>query len=212
GGCPLGWCRNGRSGDRGGILRIGGLMSYPIIAPVNGRRTSGFGPRNTNIPGATTNHRGIDIGANPRGSKPAVRSPVSGKVIAVQRTSINARGQYVIVRGPDASFLVQHMERIPTKIVKNKKVKIGQILGYMSNTAKGVNIAIHLHFEVHKHPKGRTLSVSEILSSAYAVDPEKFYPEHKQPKPWERPGEGIAMTTKHKSRHVDLKCYEEDRK
>lgn len=54
--------------------------------------------------------------------------------------------------------------------------------------------------------------MSEILSSAYAVDPEKFYPEHKQPKPWVRPGEGIAMTTKHKSRHVDLKCYEEDRK
>src|SRR5690606_26047213 len=167
------------------------------IAPVNGRRTSSFGLRNTGIPGASTNHQGVDIGGNPRGSKPDVLAPQSGRVIDVQRKVVNARGLYVMIRGADADFLVQHLDSIPKNIKVGKKVRLGQKLGVMGNTST-VKIALHLHFEVHVN--GR------------AVDPEDFYPRHGQPTPWERPGEGVRMKVKFKSRHLLLRSYFEDRK
>lgn len=192
-------------------------MSYPLIAPVNGRRTSSFGPRDTGIPGATRYHYGVDVGANPRGSKPDVLSPVAGTVLAVQRSVVDARGRYVIITGPDADFLVQHLDSIPSGIRKGKKVRIGRKIGVMGNSAKrpaGADpIAIHLHFEVHPHTKaGRANSLDDILRARTAVDPEKFYRKYRQPFPWQRPGEGVTMTPKFKSRHLRLVAYEHDRK
>ena len=48
------------------------------IMPVNGRVTSPFGPRQSPVPGASTNHLGTDLSA-PTGTP--VRSPISGKVV-----------------------------------------------------------------------------------------------------------------------------------
>lgn len=183
----------------------------PLIAPVNGRRTSGYGPRNTGIPGATTYHRGVDIGANPIGSKPPVLAPQAGRILSVHRTVTNARGKYVILRGADADYLVQHLDKIPLGIIKGRKVKIGKKLGTMGNTST-LAVGIHLHFEVHAHPANGTNTVAQILAGTRAVDPEKFYPAHGQPRPWERPGEGEVFRPKFRNRHLRLAVYKPNRK
>lgn len=183
-------------------------MPAPLIAPVNGYRTSRFGPRDTGIKGATTYHYGIDIGGV---AGHDVLAPQSGKVLAVQRKVADARGLYVIIRGTDADFLVQHLASIPSGIKVGKKVRLGQAVGVVGATST-LKLAAHLHFEVHPHPKSGTNALADILRARTAADPEKFYPKHGQPKPWERPGEGVVMRVKHKSKHLVMRSYFEDRK
>ncbi|MDQ2624346.1 MAG: M23 family metallopeptidase, partial [Actinomycetota bacterium] len=146
------------------------------------------------------------------GSKPDVLAPQTGKVIAVQRGVVDARGRYVIVRGSDAAFLVQHLDSIPAGIKVGKKVRLGRKIGVMGSSTTLANPQLHLHFEVHPHPRKGNNTLNDILRARSAVDPEDFYPAHGQPKPWERPGEGITMRVKHKSRHLVMRSYHENRK
>lgn len=102
--------------------------------------TSRFGPRNTGIQGASTNHQGIDIGA-PSGTP--ILASCGGVVL---RSSYNnIRGYYVeIDHGNGLSTLYQHMTA--RECEKGDVIMQGEVIGRVGSS--GVASGAHLHYEV----------------------------------------------------------------
>ena len=112
------------------------------IWPVSSRRiTSPFGPRNTGIPGASTNHKGVDIGGV--GYTTEVHAAKAGTVIVSQRSS--SYGEYVVVsHGSGNTTLYAHMSS--RKVSVGDYVAQGDVLGITGST--GISSGPHLHFEI----------------------------------------------------------------
>ncbi len=116
------------------------------------RITSGFGPRNTGIPGASTYHQGVDIGTDK--SKPytatdggPVTAVLPGQVISNYYNQY--RGWVILIDhgtidGRNIKTLYQHLKQAGS--AAGTKVKAGDQIGVMGNT--GVGAQLHLHFEV----------------------------------------------------------------
>ena len=114
-----------------------------IWPTISARITSYFGKRSSPTAGASTNHRGIDIGV-PTGTD--VYASASGVVTTVAYNS--ARGKYIIVdHGKGMETLYQHCDNIIAS--KGETVKQGQVIAESGNT--GIGTGAHLHFEVHKN-------------------------------------------------------------
>lgn len=126
------------SGSSG--VYVGGNKKWPI--PGYTRISSGYGLRNTGIPGASTNHKGIDIPA-PTGTP--IVSVLDGKVIF---TGYNAyRGYYIMVdHGGGVVTLYQHCKGGSYKVSVGDKVKAGQTI--ILSGSSGIGSGPHLHFEV----------------------------------------------------------------
>ena len=124
------------NGDTGSAA-LGGY-----IWPVSSRRiTSPFGPRNTGIPGASTNHKGVDIGGV--GYTTEVHAAKAGTVIVSQRSS--SYGEYVVVsHGSGNTTLYAHMSS--RKVSVGDYVAQGDVLGITGST--GISSGPHLHFEI----------------------------------------------------------------
>lgn len=116
------------------------------------RITSGFGPRNTGIPGASTMHQGVDIGTD---KSKHYTSTDGGPVTAVLPGVVvsnyynTARGWVVLIDhgtidGRNAKTLYQHLKQAGATV--GTKVKPGERVGTMGNT--GVGAQLHLHFEI----------------------------------------------------------------
>lgn len=127
------------AGGSSGIY-VGGDKVWPC--PASHRITSGYGGRNTGIPGASTNHKGIDVGC-PDGS--AIVSVLDGRVIF---TGYNRyRGYYIMVdHGGGVVTLYQHCSPNSYKVSVGDKVKAGQTIILSGHT--GIGSGPHLHFEV----------------------------------------------------------------
>ena len=112
-------------------------------SPTVGRVTSWYGKRKAPLPGASTYHRGVDIGA-PAG--PPVVAPLAGTITIAATSTV--RGNYVVIRH-DArwSTLHQHLGTISVRL--GQTVAEGQAVGTVGAT--GVATAAHLHTEVHDH-------------------------------------------------------------
>jgi len=126
------------SGSTG--VYVGGNKVWPCQGYT--RISSGYGPRNTGIPGASTNHKGIDIGC-PTGTP--ILSVLDGKVIF---TGYNAyRGYYIMVdHGGGVVTLYQHCKGGSYKVSVGDKVKAGQTI--ILSGSSGIGSGPHLHFEV----------------------------------------------------------------
>ena len=112
------------------------------IWPVKSRRiTSPFGPRNTGIKGASTNHKGVDIGSV--GYTSEVYAAKSGKVII--STRVSSYGNYVSIAHSDGtSTLYAHLSQ--RKVSVGQTVKQGDVIGITGST--GISSGPHLHFEI----------------------------------------------------------------
>ena len=108
------------SGSSG--VYVGGNKVWPCVGYT--RITSGYGKRNTGIPGASTNHKGIDVGC-PVGTP--IVSVLAGKVIF---TGYNKyRGFYIMVdHGGGVVTLYQHCKANSYKVSVGDKVKAGQTI------------------------------------------------------------------------------------
>lgn len=120
-----------------------GVFTWPC--PSSRRITSEFGMRESPTAGASTNHKGIDIGA-PRGSD--IVAADSGKVIL--STFSNSAGNYIIVsHGKNAAGVVicsVYMHADSRLVNVGDTVTKGQKIATVGST--GYSTGPHLHFGV----------------------------------------------------------------
>ena len=112
------------------------------IWPVSSRRiTSPFGNRNTGIAGASTNHKGVDIGGVYYTSQ--VHAAKAGTVII--STYSSSYGNYVVVsHGSGNTTLYAHMSSRSVSV--GDYVNQGDVLRITGST--GISSGPHLHFEI----------------------------------------------------------------
>ncbi len=123
-----------------------GTLGWPLSSssPYYNVITSKFGYRTSPTAGASSNHRGVDIGV-------IIGTPVyasaDGYVLSVMQT--NARGKFVLIKHADDLYTrYQHLSRYV--VSAGQYVKRGQLIAYSGNT--GVGSGPHLHFEVLTTP------------------------------------------------------------
>ena len=136
--------------------------------PINGARlSSGYGMRKHPILGYNKLHQGTDFAAR-RGTP--IMASGSG---TVERASwFGAYGKYVRIRhNSNYKTAYAHLSKFGRNIKAGKKVRQGQIIGYVGST--GRSTGPHLHYEVLvndkrinsqrlKLPSGKKLSKNEI--------------------------------------------------
>lgn len=111
--------------------------------PIDGARlSSGFGKRRHPILKYNKMHRGVDFAA-PRGTP--IYAAGNGTIIKSGRNG--AYGNYVKIRHNNRySTAYAHMRRIHKSAGRGKRVKQGQIIGYVGTT--GRSTGPHLHYEI----------------------------------------------------------------
>ena len=142
------------------------LASIPAIMPIKKEDlsyvASGYKYRMHPILKIRKFHKGMDF-------KAATGTPIyasgNGKVVLAQRSATFGKVVY-IDHGFGYRTIYAHMSKMATR--KGRKVKRGDIIGYVGNT--GRSVGSHLHYEVHKN--GRALNPINF----YYVDltPEEF--------------------------------------
>lgn len=143
---------------------------FLMRTPVNGARLSShFGKRRHPISGYTRMHKGTDFAA--RTGTPIM---AAGHGIIERASRYGGYGKYVRIKhakGYQTAYA--HMSRYGKGIKKGKRVRQGQIIGYVGSTGKSTGP--HLHYEVLKNgkhvnamrlklPTGRTLE-GEVLEA-----------------------------------------------
>jgi len=123
------------------------LASIPAILPVKledlTRMASGYKWRMHPILKIRKFHKGMDFTAPP--GTPIYASG-NGTVIRAQRSATYGNVVY-IDHGYGYKTVYAHMSKIKTK--RWRKVKRGDLIGYVGNT--GRSVSAHLHYEVHKN-------------------------------------------------------------
>lgn len=128
--------------DTSGLTGIDAAAHESFLWPTISKRiTSYFGNRPSPIPGASTNHGAVDIGAKTPGVwGDPVYATKSGKVVAVLYT---AKGGNVLwICHGDIYSVYMHCQTIFVK--EGETVKRGQTVALMGST--GNSSAAHLHF------------------------------------------------------------------
>lgn len=142
------------------------LASIPAIQPVKKeeltRMASGYGMRMHPILKIRKMHEGMDFKAK---SGTPIYASGNGTVTRADRSSSFGNVVY-INHGYGYKTVYAHMKKIATR--KGKKVKRGDIIGYVGNT--GRSVSPHLHYEVHKN--GRP--VNPIYYYYGDLTPEEF--------------------------------------
>ncbi len=123
--------------------------------PIDGARlSSGFGRRRHPILGYTKMHRGVDFAA-PKGTP--IYAAGNGIVEMAQRNG--GYGKYVRIRHNGTyKTAYAHMSRYGRGIRKGKRVRQGQVIGYVGTT--GRSTGNHLHYEIMRN--GRKLNPMSI--------------------------------------------------
>ena len=145
-------------------------LRWPISSVTPGTYTSGYGPRNVNVAGATTYHNGVDIGAS---SGTPIICCASGTVC--RNFSTGARGWTIVIdHGNTFYTLYQHMQSQSTLKVGDT-VTNTTVVGYVGNTGLE-GMAPHLHLEVHKGALLQGTGSGSNYRSTSTVNPEAYFP------------------------------------
>jgi len=136
--------------------------------PIDGARLSSrYGRRKHPILGYTKVHRGVDFAA-PKGTP--IYAAGDGRI--EHSGWKGAYGKYIRIRhNSEYSTAYGHMSRIARKSGKGKRVRQGQIIGYVGTT--GRSTGAHLHYEIMRGgrqtnplkvrmPSGRKLKGEEL--------------------------------------------------
>ena len=123
-----------------------GTLGWPLSSSSQNYNaiTSYFGNRESPVPGASTNHRGIDIGVS---TGTPVYSSADGYVLDVQYTGV--RGLFVLIKhGNNLYTRYQHLSS--SNVSAGQYVKRRQQIARSGNS--GIGSGPHLHFEVLTRP------------------------------------------------------------
>jgi murein DD-endopeptidase MepM/ murein hydrolase activator NlpD len=120
------------------------LLRTPVDAA---RLSSRYGKRRHPILGYTKMHRGVDFSAE-KGAP--IKAAGNGVVVKAGRNG--AYGRYMKIRhNSEYSTAYGHLSRYKKGIHSGKRVKQGEIIGYVGST--GRSTGSHLHFEIIRHGK-----------------------------------------------------------
>ncbi len=108
--------------------------------PSSGRITSGFGGRSSPTEGASSNHKGIDIGASTGSSIVAA----ADGVVSIATYSASAGNYVMISHGGGLSTVYMHCSKL--NVSAGQSVKQGQVIAKVGST--GYSTGPHLHFGV----------------------------------------------------------------
>ena len=145
----------------GGTITGGGSVDGYSIS-------SGFGPRNTGIPGASTNHLGVDY-RTPQGTKLSIKRP--GKVIATTVPAIGNNGEVYIQHDDGSKSRYLHMSAVA--VSPGERVDAGAFLGKTGGEpgtpGAGPTSGAHLHFEYYPDGSSGPVDGSGVASSVFSV-------------------------------------------
>lgn len=117
-----------------------GSISFTWPCPSSSRITSYFGDRESPTAGASTNHKGIDIGAS---SGNNIIAAAGGTVVIA--TYSQSAGNYVMIsHGGGVYTVYMHMKSIA--VSEDQEVSKGSVIGYVGST--GYSTGPHLHFGI----------------------------------------------------------------
>ncbi len=117
-----------------------GDIKFIWPCPSSSRITSGFGGRSSPTEGASSNHKGIDIGA-PTGSN--ILAAASGTV-TISTYSASAGNYIMISHGGGVSTVYMHCSSLLANV--GDKVNQGDVIAKVGST--GYSTGPHLHFEI----------------------------------------------------------------
>lgn len=121
----------------------GGASGFVWPCPSSRRITSGFGNRTQPTAGASTNHKGIDIGASYGAS---IVAAASGRVTTAAYSS--SAGNYIVIsHGNSLSTVYMHCSAL--YVSAGQTVSAGQAIAAVGST--GYSTGNHLHFGVIKN-------------------------------------------------------------
>ena len=134
--------------------------------PIDGARlSSGYGRRRHPILGYTRMHRGVDFAA-PRGTP--IFAAGDGIIASIGRNG--AYGRYIRIRH-NARYVTAygHLHRYARKLRRGKRVRQGQVIGYVGSS--GRSTGPHLHYEIlvdgrRKNPMRLRLPAGRRLTGA----------------------------------------------
>ncbi|MEQ8195430.1 MAG: peptidoglycan DD-metalloendopeptidase family protein [Rhodospirillales bacterium] len=139
-----------------------------LRTPIDGARLSShFGPRRHPILGYTKIHKGVDFAA-PQGTP--IYAAGDGSIAKIGWNG--AYGRYIQIRhNRNHATAYAHMRGFARGLKRGKRVKQGQIIGYVGTT--GRSTGPHLHYEILKEgrrvnpmkirmPSGRQLAGAEL--------------------------------------------------
>ena len=118
----------------------GGASGFLWPCPASHRITSSFGPRTAPVAGASTYHKGIDIGAS---SGSAIVASAGGRVTTATYSS--SAGNYVVVSHGNGISTV-HMHASALYVSVGDVVSQGDTIAAVGST--GYSTGPHLHFGV----------------------------------------------------------------
>jgi len=122
------------------------------------RITSKFGRRNTGLKGASTYHRGIDLGRDFFKPETEILSVADGTIS--NNYWNNTRGWVVIIDHGNFKTLYQHL-KTKSSLRVGEKVQAGQQIGLMGASTKTIKgMAMHLHME--------------LIVGGTSIDPESY--------------------------------------
>lgn len=128
----------------------------PVADPVI---SSEQGNRDAPLPGATTEHRGVDIVQEKKGAVDGenVVAPINGTIISVRSGDDgNGAGNRVHLKankdGKTHSFFHLQGDNFAANLEAGDKVSRGQKIGQVGNT--GNSTGSHLHYEIRDRPGG----------------------------------------------------------
>lgn len=117
-----------------------GDISFIWPCPASSRITSGFGSRSSPTEGASSNHKGIDIGAS-TGSD--ILAAAAGEVV-VSTYSYSAGNYVMINHGGGVYTVYMHASKLLVSV--GQKVSQGQVIAKVGST--GYSTGPHLHFGI----------------------------------------------------------------
>jgi len=131
-----------------------------LIQPVQGftKISSGYGKRNTGIPGASTFHEAIDIPA-PVGTP--VQATIGGTVATAANRGKN--GNYIVIDGDDGrQHYFLHLNNFAGGLQPGQRVEQGQEIGAVGNSGT-LNIGPHLDYRIKAN--GKFIDPSTVMGA-----------------------------------------------
>ena len=122
--------------------------SLPVDAPL--RITSPYGRRKSPAPGASSYHKGIDMGRD--FSKPKTHILAAADGVITQNHWHDISGWVVMIKH-DARWSTKYIHLAAASPLKvGTRVKAGQVIGTMGNSSKKIKgMGVHLHMELHDY-------------------------------------------------------------